>query len=614
MSSPFKAYPAPLHCGLYRAHIKKVPAQLSSVELELSQLRPPFDLIPVHNRSHLVSFANHISSLIEQPVQKVVTDQGNFFCVLGVAVFHKLPNKTFSLGVWESHPDQPPSLREIHPYKTPLIDFPRTDLWQDTLANALKDESRARINDDALAQAWADWAWQSIYERLIAPLDLRRLRSRIRKGLDLNIATLSMLRRLRGITYEPIPSVPRHNHIQQNLTELTELWRQSPLMAALAIDLTPEDHPGGVSARFFKRMCEALELKPKQWKLIADPKAPLLSAYKSLRYEFVNEEFDAPAVDFIQLIKLLKPTKAIDTEIWRSILSLVGTRYKCPRSYAGALESVGESLAHLVRLIERGSCPSDIAVLRKHVHLIGAWILDKGVSSISKSQRRLGWEFLRKQGVRHALYRKRLLEGGAWTVPLHPMKMGEYDIIPICNGGDLWQESVAMAHCVDTYSNLCRNGEVVMISLRKNRLERYATVALHKPNGAWLVKQISGKANKRLGKDVDEVGNFLAMLLNLTCPCSDSQPKLPHYVVKVTSNSAINDAQVVLTCHSADEALAAAQEICLASFEAHKALGLLSWLIEGMSAHIEPHCGATPVPFDPTQFVGQVFESRVKST
>jgi hypothetical protein len=58
----------------------------------------------------------------------------------------------------------------------------------------LTEEAIRRISDPTLARRWADWAWSWVHFKVMAMLDIRRLRAQIRGALDLDLMALSLLR------------------------------------------------------------------------------------------------------------------------------------------------------------------------------------------------------------------------------------------------------------------------------------------------------------------------------------------------------------------------------------------------------------------------------------
>jgi hypothetical protein len=71
---------------------------------------------------------------------------------------------------------------------------------------------------------------------------------------------------------------------------------------------------------------------------------------------------------------------------------------------------------------------------------------------------------------------------------------GEYEIVPIRNAADLYQEGRVMHHCVGTYSDRVRRGEVYIYSIRRDGM-REATLGLSKDRERVVLSELRGRCN-----------------------------------------------------------------------------------------------------------------------
>jgi len=71
MNDLFSAYPALLHCGIYRPVIDSLPNELTALEQGLLAAVPPPELLQEHCSNHLVSFARHIQDVVADPIRRV---------------------------------------------------------------------------------------------------------------------------------------------------------------------------------------------------------------------------------------------------------------------------------------------------------------------------------------------------------------------------------------------------------------------------------------------------------------------------------------------------------------------------------------------------------------
>lgn len=611
MVSPFSAYPAPLRRGIERHDPTTMPADLNPTEFALLQLQPPAALISAHSATHLVSFANHLRQLIDSPVHKVQTLQGPFYSVLGVAVFFKKPDGTFLTATWDRADDRVhDTLQAFSPWDTPILDFPRTDLWQVMLKEVLAREARKRINDVSLASRWSDWAWSTLEAQIINRIDLRRLKSKVRRGLELDWRAVSLTRKSRRMTGCGAPSVNAYNFFRQERSAREELWSISPLLMVLwgGIDL-----PSGAAVELepaarLKLACAELGIKPAQWKLLANPKSPLAPLLRSFYQEFIGTWHRDPVVDFLGVMRILQPTKMLDLSVWRLILSMVGTRDDPPYSYAEILQLVAEPLKHVVRLIERGACPKDSQRRDAELHLICEWIADQGVQTISSPQRKRGWQFLLTKAQEYSRARKHRLEleGMHWIAPIHPITVGAFTAVPLLSGAQLWEESIDMNHCADGYGEACTDGRVLIMSVRLTDGSRYATLALQLWDGDWSLLQACGPGNRKLGSELEELIGTVVCLLNALRSASRASATGPRYRVYVFSNYDREDNWTEGVYFSPDAAIAAAKGLIRSCINSSGATGRTEWLDFGETPIIEALGGAAAAAFSASDYVAKI--------
>jgi hypothetical protein len=83
-----------------------------------------------------------------------------------------------------------------------------------------------------------------------------------------------------------------------------------------------------------------------------------------------------------------------------------------------------------------------------------------------------------------------------------PGKMGDYEIMPITNSGDLYREGNAMHHCAGTYGESVREGRCYIYSLRKDEA-RVATIELIQFDGRVDIGQIRGSCNRSVPREIE---------------------------------------------------------------------------------------------------------------
>jgi hypothetical protein len=362
-----------------------------------------------------------------------------------------------------------------------------------------------------------------------------------------------------------------------------------------------------VTARF-KQACLKLGIKPKQWRLIAAPSAPLLLAWKSFLREFAGEWHRDPDVDFLDVIALLQPTKGIDVQTWRMILSMVGTHARAPESYAVSLTPFRDTLRHVIRLIETGKAPLCREQRTSELHEICAWVNDKAIRRLLPQQRHNGWAYLVTRARQHAEQRQQslLLESMKWNVPIHPITVGEYSAVPLTCGQDLWEESVAMHHCSDLYGERCRSGGTIVVSIRDFEGNRCATFAIERKRGDWRLTHAVGPANRKLGQEFDDLIDTKLSVLNIFETTRKTSMEGPRYRIDVLDNYDHGHSWSENTFSSAEAAIDAARRICKSGLPSMDTTGLDQWIYFGETPLIIPLGGAEPVDFSASLYINKL--------
>ena len=207
-------------CSLRRPNLYALHGREDSLLTALRAVKPPKDIAYVHDADHLASFTQHVRNIVAHPVEIRDIDGQRYVHILGQAVFERGGDGRYRLFVWwRPARNDPWALYAIEMDRTPVVDFPRTALWKQNLREALVEEAIRRISDPTLARRWADWAWSWVHFKVIALLDIRRLRAQIRGALDLNLLALSMLRFRRRTNLDLQWTMNDYNDAIQELDE-----------------------------------------------------------------------------------------------------------------------------------------------------------------------------------------------------------------------------------------------------------------------------------------------------------------------------------------------------------------------------------------------------------
>ena len=101
----------------------------------------------------------------------------------------------------------------------------------------------------------------------------------------------------------------------------------------------------------------------------------------------------------------------------------------------------------------------------------------------------------------------------AWTTPLDETSAGGLAIIPLRSEHDLYQESLAMLHCVIIYGDRCARGESCILSIREDG-ERVATGEINLTSEGWRESQTTTRRNHQAPSEFIQAVRKAAELCN----------------------------------------------------------------------------------------------------
>ena len=120
-------------------------------------------------------------------------------------------------------------------------------------------------------------------------------------------------------------------------------------------------------------------------------------------------------------------------------------------------------------------------------------------------------EMLRDQWARLMIQREGRIQ--AWTSLLGETSAGAGNLnaVPVTSEYGLYQESIAMGHCVFSYGDRCGAGVSRIFSLRRKG-ERIATGEIVQMPGGWTVSQVRSHGNRQAAEDAHAAMREIAAL------------------------------------------------------------------------------------------------------
>jgi len=466
----------------------------------LRPLRPPPLLRDGHDVDHLISFAAHVKEIADSPVQIVCIDGYRFTHILGRLVFARRPDGVFDLFFWRRLATNGHwTLQQEPDDLTPLLDLPRGSLWLDQLRELLEREAIQRLGDIPHARQWAAWAWRCIDQCVLQHIDLRRLRSRIRGAVGFDLDVLRVLRQRRRHGDGPYWFVIEYNREQRRRAQSRILEHEAPSLLPLywGLSIHKEFNLELEPKKALQRFAASRGIKPRTWKWLAHSGRRGATLCRAVSREFFPWNEECNALEYLDVLAILAPTRRPRIETLRQVLSLFSTRAARPASYAEPMRAFGASLRHVLRLLERAPIRGDRSLDSESLHAILAWLSDTNCTELTRSQRQGGWKWLMRQAEQHRLRLQRMPSSNAsWEPPVATIETGPYRIVPLASAAAMWEESIAMRHCADRYIPSCETGHHHLFSIRSRCGKRLATVCLRRESESeWSLTAVAGKAN-----------------------------------------------------------------------------------------------------------------------
>jgi hypothetical protein len=139
------------------------------------------------------------------------------------------------------------------------------------------------------------------------------------------------------------------------------------------------------------------------------------------------------------------------------------------------------------------------------------WMRDER-PTLDGNQWRSGWAAIWREYGKWAAIKS---AQGQWKPVLESFAAGPYTIVPLANAADVVREGWEMRHCAADYVDACVSGQYLLFSVTQQKTgKRVATVGMQKSGKRWKVDQVSGKANRDAGPDINHVARLIGKKLD----------------------------------------------------------------------------------------------------
>lgn len=493
------------------------------IEPWVAAMQPPAKLRKLHDPRSAQIFLDRLLALLAHPVE-IDQDQGTRRVhVVGSGVFEIAPDGTISVSAWRYAHGRAPWLEPLRDDKVVLDGCPHAWVWLRLLVDGFVAGLR-RPHYPAAARAvsgYSAWLAERFRRRLARTADLRAMRGAVRAALALEPWAMSIARRAKAS--RSTLRVHTYNAVLRQRAPLRELDREAPDLAPLYVLVADasEFPDSGEPAWRLKTFLAAEGVSARLWRA--------LTGRQRLRFgpflDFYTGATCDAALDFLRVLDLLG-TRALPPAwfLW-TLMSHHGAPHAPRDAYASRIDDSRAAWARLAGLVERAADPAARARYRATFHDIASWITEPEFDTPDAVLRRLGWEgFVRRAGAWSAI-RRLALAGDRWSTPVDRIVLGEFEVVALASGLDLWTEATTMRHCVDKYTARCAAGTLLVCSIRKARASRpAATVAFRRTPSHWSLDAIAGFANTHASPEAKDVAFAVQSTLNEQAASGTGRP------------------------------------------------------------------------------------------
>jgi len=432
--------------------------------------------------------------------------------VLGAGVFEFAPDGRVSATAWRFAFCEVPRRGAMRDEDVVLDPGPLGRHWLRAAVHGLAAEIPHPLSLNVKRQIarYADWTYERFRSKL-TQAELRAMREAIRAALPLDPWAVSVARRaqLEG----PPLRAHTYNAVLEHREAVRKLEREAPNLIPLYLLFAGTDGfpPSGEPTRQLKTLFVSEGLSQRLWRALANAEARLAKDF----LVFYRGEPRHAVLDFLRVLDMLG-TRTVPAKrfLW-TLMAHHGTPGKPRGAYAPKVRTARAAWRRLAQLAEEASDPAARGRREATFHEIASWLTSPEFGTPDDVVRRLGWDGFARRAAEWAETRRRSLSGTSWPTPFDCLTFDNFAVVALASGLDLWNESVAMRHCVDKFADRCAAGELLACSIRRVGVARpVATAAFVSARNAWQIQEVAGFANGLASAEVDRVVRSAGAWLN----------------------------------------------------------------------------------------------------
>jgi hypothetical protein len=452
-------------------------------------------------------------------------------CVLGLAVFDCLPDGTVATSLWKRTKDE--VLREsLEPDRIVLDGTPHGTTWLDIIRNDFACDHRERFDaDPAIASSYVDWVFESFASYIRRAIDMRAVRATVAEALALDPWVRVAARRLyrRSGRGEVPTTYAAYNRVARHREAFETLDRETPnLIPLFGVFVDEADFPveGEPAARLKAHLVGKHGLSQRLWRLLAKGRGRLLAEF----LPFYRCDNATATIDLLRVLDALGVRALPPRWMLWTLLSHFGDPRARFEAIADTPEFSSPGWRRIVRLMESADAET-LESMRINLATVLSWLHDDAEGIAARTFRESHWPcFMRRTGRWKRDQERGRMARLSWDVPIGPMRVGPFRVVPIADGKTMLNEACAMQNCIDSYTDACAEGRALFFSIQSDKADRsHAHLLFNRHDTGWTFVRAAGFRNAPPSPKAEAIARLIALHLNTP---QSVQPVVPTSTTK----------------------------------------------------------------------------------
>lgn len=353
------------------------------------------------------------------------------------------------------------------------------------------------------------WAKRCVEELFRRHLDWRELRRQISRALALDPGQLALARRVMRPNRQNLLTNRIQNDYLRHQHQIERVAKLAPALLPALGWLISQDRiaPDDRVFSVLKRALREQGVSPADWRrLLVDPAKPVWRVVGSGKVSEQSTPMSLLAL-WAKVHRGLSPDESLPDALWRSILRTgaepLTDRLGEPETWAMPPGLLSAGLARARESIAQGRFPEFID--DEWLPVLSGYTYEDPYRLSSRLRRWPAAVHRALDASKLALAKRRSTKEAPWPVPMEHFVQDGLEAHFLRSEGEVVAEGIAMRHCAAALAGECREGKLLLASIREQASgHRVATVGFRrsKPWHPWSLEDVKGFANRTVPKAV----------------------------------------------------------------------------------------------------------------